>query len=84
MTENKIREIDEEDTDPYILFLYAIRSPYTKESYFRLLRRFFQAIYLCKDETFENVVMPLLLEVGLTPNGLLTIFWDFTIPKDKI
>ena len=74
MTENKIREIDEEDTDPYILFLYAFRSPYTKESYFRLLRRFFEAIYLSKDETFENVVMPLLLEVGLTPNGLLTIF----------
>jgi hypothetical protein len=38
------------------------------------LRRFFEAIYLCKDETFENVVMPFLLEVGLTPNGLLTIF----------
>jgi hypothetical protein len=35
-----------EDTDLYTMFIYAIRSPYTKESYFR--RRFFDAIDLYK------------------------------------
>jgi hypothetical protein len=30
--------------DPYSMFVYAIRSPYTKESSFRRLRRFFDAI----------------------------------------
>ncbi|MGI0031653.1 MAG: hypothetical protein ACRD97_00085 [Nitrososphaeraceae archaeon] len=37
---------------PYILFEYTIRSPYTKESYFRRLRRFFNAISL-ERPTFE-------------------------------
>ena len=32
------------DADPYALFVYSIRSPYTKETYFRRLRRFFDAI----------------------------------------
>ena len=39
--------------DPYILFEYTIRSPYTKESYFRRLRRFFNAISL-EGPTFES------------------------------
>jgi hypothetical protein len=43
-----------EDTDPYTMFIYAIRSPYTKESYFRRLRRFFDAIDLCKDMGMEQ------------------------------
>jgi hypothetical protein len=29
---------------PYVLFSYSIRSPYTKETYFRRLRSFFDAI----------------------------------------
>ena len=36
----------ETEADPYILFEYSIRSPYTKESYFRRLRRFFDVIPL--------------------------------------
>jgi hypothetical protein len=32
------------DVVPYALLVYSIRSPYTKESYFRRLRRFFDAI----------------------------------------
>jgi hypothetical protein len=36
----------ETEPDPYILFEYSIRSPHTKESYFRRLRRFFDAISL--------------------------------------
>jgi hypothetical protein len=36
------------------MFVYAIRSPYTKESYFRRLRRFFDAIELCKGMGMEE------------------------------
>jgi hypothetical protein len=36
------------------MFIYAIRSPYTKESYFRRLRRFFDAIELCKGMRMEE------------------------------
>jgi hypothetical protein len=42
----------ETEADPYILFEYSIRSPYMKESYFRRLRRFFEAISL-DDKLFE-------------------------------
>ena len=45
---------EEEFTDPYTMFLYAIRSPYTKESYFRRLRRFFDAINFCEGETMDK------------------------------
>jgi hypothetical protein len=43
----------ETEADPYILFEYSIRSPHTKESYFRRLRRFFNAISL-EGPTFES------------------------------
>ena len=36
------------------MFVYGIRSPYTKESYFRRLRGFFDAINLGKGTTFEE------------------------------
>jgi hypothetical protein len=42
----------ETETDPYTIFVYSLRSPYTKESYFRRLRRFFNAISL-EGPTFE-------------------------------
>lgn len=45
---------EEEFTDPYTMFLYAIRSPYTKESYFRRLHRFFDAINFCEGETMDK------------------------------
>ena len=44
----------EDTTDPYTMFVYAIRSPYTKESYFRRLKRFFDAIELCKGMRMEE------------------------------
>ena len=43
----------ETEVDPFIIFEYSIRSPYTKESYFRRLRRFFDAISL-EGPTFEG------------------------------
>jgi integrase len=36
------------------MFVYAIISPYAKESYFRRLRRFFDAINFCKGETMNR------------------------------
>jgi hypothetical protein len=44
----------EEFTDPYSMFVYAIRSPYTKESYFRRLRRFFDGIDFYEGETMDK------------------------------
>lgn len=41
------------EADPYTLFVYALRSPYTKETYFRRLRRLFDAIHL-DGPTFES------------------------------
>jgi hypothetical protein len=44
----------QENIDPYTLFVYGIRSPYTKESYFRRLRGFFDAINLDNDKIFSQ------------------------------
>lgn len=41
-------QVKEEDTDPYTIFLYAIRSHHTRVYYFGRLSRFFDAIGLCK------------------------------------
>lgn len=43
----------ETEVNPYTLFEYSIRSQYTKESYFRRLKRFFNAISL-EGPTFEG------------------------------
>ena len=51
MTQLELGKVTE--ANPYILFEYSIRSPYTKESYFRRLRRFFDAISL-EGTTFES------------------------------
>jgi hypothetical protein len=45
---------EQENIDPYTAFVYGIRSPYTKESYFRRLRGFFDAINLGKGKTLEE------------------------------
>jgi hypothetical protein len=42
------------DMDPYTTFVYGIRSPYTKESYCRRLRGFFDAINLGKGKPLEE------------------------------
>jgi integrase len=44
----------QENIDPYTLFVYGIRSPYTKESYFRRLRGFFDAVNLDNGTTFKE------------------------------
>jgi len=40
--------------DAYTIFVYALRSPYTKESYFRRLRRFFDFNDLDLEADFAN------------------------------
>jgi hypothetical protein len=45
---------EQENMDPYTMFVYGIRSPYTKESYFRRLHTFFDAMDLGKGKTFEE------------------------------
>jgi hypothetical protein len=45
---------EQENMDPYITFVYGIRSPYTKESYLRRLRGFFDGINLGKGKTFQE------------------------------
>lgn len=51
--EEKERQ-EEEFTNPYSMFVYAITSPYTKESYFGRLRRFFDFINFFKGETMDK------------------------------
>jgi len=41
------------DASPYVIFSYSIRSPSTKETYFRRLRLFFDAIPI-SGSTFED------------------------------
>ena len=52
--EGEQQQLQQENVDPYTLFVYGIRSPYTKESYFRRLRGFFDAINLDKSATFKE------------------------------
>jgi mannosyltransferase OCH1-like enzyme len=47
-------DLQEENVDPYTLFVYGIRSPNTKESYFRRLRGFFDAVNLDNGSTFKE------------------------------
>lgn len=48
------KEEQQDNVEPYTLFVYGIRSPYTKESYFRRLGNFFDAINLAKGTTFKE------------------------------
>ena len=52
--EGEQQQLQQENVDPYTLFVYGIRSPYTKESYFRRLRGFFDAINFDKSTTFQG------------------------------
>jgi hypothetical protein len=50
-----------------MMFVYAIRSPYTKEYYFRRLRIFFDAINLAKGSTttgFNVLEVTMLIIMG--------------------
>jgi hypothetical protein len=40
--------------DPYSILVYAIRSPYTKESYLRRMQRFFDFINFCEGESMDE------------------------------
>jgi hypothetical protein len=68
--------------DPYILFEYPIRSPYTKESYFRRLRCFFNAISI-EGPTFESRC-DLIVESGRQdPNWAFNSLLKFILEEKK-
>jgi integrase len=52
--EEEEEQLQQENVDPYTLFVYGIRSTYAKESYFRRLRGFFDAINLAQGTIFEE------------------------------
>jgi hypothetical protein len=69
------------EADPYTLFVYALRSPYTKETYFRRLRRLFDAIHL-DGPTFESRCNSFAKKEETTLHGLSVVFSDlFTLRK---
>ena len=74
---------EQENMDPYTMFVYGIRSPYTKESYFRRLRSFFDAINLDNGKTFEERSTVLLIKQERILTGHLAISLDFCIIKKK-
>jgi hypothetical protein len=47
---------EEEYTNPYDMFVYGIRSSYTKESFFRRLHRFVDLLIYAKRRLWRNVV----------------------------
>jgi hypothetical protein len=72
----------ETHADPYIIFEYSIRSPYTKESYFRRLRRFFDAISL-EGPTFESRCN-IFAEKGIQdPNWAFNSILKFVLQEKK-
>ena len=79
----KEEQLQEEDMDPYTLFVYGIRSPYTKESYLRRLRGFFDAINLDKDVSFEIPLTHLFIKEEVIPAGHLIISLGSYIIKRK-
>ena len=56
MIDYRYPQVQEEEgfADPFSIFVYALRSPDTKESYFRRLRRFLDSINFCKGETMDK------------------------------
>ena len=71
---------EEEFTDPYSMFVYAIRSPYTKESYFRRLRRFFDFFNFYKRETMDKRCNSFDYKGRNDPNWA---FRNFSTPRRK-
>jgi hypothetical protein len=66
--EERGQQQEEDNVDPYTLFLYGIRSPYTKESYFRRLRGFFDAINLDKSTIFQQRCNAFAYKARTNPN----------------
>jgi hypothetical protein len=72
----------ETEVDPYILFEYSIRSQYTKESYFRRLRRFFDAISL-EGPTFESRCNLFVGKGKQDPNWAFNSILKFVLEEKK-
>jgi hypothetical protein len=74
---------EEEFTDPYSMFVYAIRSPYTKEYYFRRLRRFFDFFNFYKHETMDKRCSSFVYKGRNDPNWAFSSILNFSTPKGK-
>jgi hypothetical protein len=72
----------ETQVDPYIIFEYSIRSPHTKESYFRRLRRFFDAISL-EGTTFEGKCNLFAERGKQDPNWAFNSILEFVLQEKK-
>jgi hypothetical protein len=72
----------ETQVDPYIIFEYSIRSPHTKESYFRRLRRFFDAISL-EGTTFESKCNLFAERGKQDPNWAFNPILEFVLQEKK-
>jgi hypothetical protein len=81
LIDNQLQE--QENMDPYAIFVYGIRSPYSKESYFRLLRIFFTAIDLGKGKTFDERCNSFIHKQDRILTGHLVISLDSCIFKKK-
>jgi len=72
---NKIKwceyELVESIESPYSLFVYAIRSPVTKDCYQRRLHRFFDFIGLKPDKTIEKRINAFAEKANRDVNGRL-------------
>jgi hypothetical protein len=69
--------------DPYTLFVYGIRSPYTKECYLRRLRGFFDAINLENTQRLRIAANHLFIKEEVIPAGHLIISLGSYIIKRK-
>jgi hypothetical protein len=54
-----------EESDAYSLFLYAVRSPVTRDYYLRRLRIFFNHINLLPNGTMKDVIYLLQMELEI-------------------
>ena len=89
MSDDRVQEDDEEkqqqeeNVDPYTLFVYCIRSPYTKESYFRRLRGFFD-VNLNKGATFKELCNTFAYKIRRNSNWVFNnILYSCTIKKKE-
>jgi hypothetical protein len=62
-----------ECTDPYTIFVYPVRSPYTKQSNFRDCVYYFMLLTWLEVQHLTNSVIPLLIKEEMILVGPLTV-----------
>jgi hypothetical protein len=73
------------DSNAYTLFLYALRSPITRDYYLRRLRIFLNYINLLPEETMENRCNSFALKAREDPNWLFNCIITFLqFQRDRV